>query len=59
MKEREADMEPIIIEFKGKKSFDNIKEAKQFKEELGDRYLRTWKSVHPDMTFYIVEYKED
>lgn len=51
-------MEPIIIEFKGKKSFDSIKEAKQFKEELGDRYLRTWKCVYPDMTFYIVEYEE-
>lgn len=52
-------MESIVIEFKGKKSFDTLEEAKTFKKELGDRYLRTWKSIHPDMTFYIVEFKED
>lgn len=42
--------------FEGYKSFDTLEEAKSFKRELGNRYLRTRKCVYPDMTFYIVEY---
>ena len=52
-------MEPIIIEFKGKRSFDTYEEAKTFAEEIGDRYLRTYKCRYPDLEFYIVEFKED
>lgn len=51
--------EPIIIEFKGKRSFDTYEEAKAFAKELGDRYLRTYKCRYPDLEFYIVEFKED
>ena len=52
-------MGPFVIEFKGKKAFDTIEEAKAFKEELGDRYLRTYRCRYPDAEFYIVEFKED
>ena len=44
------------IVFEGFKSFDTFEEAMAFKEELGDRYLRTRKCIYPDLTFYVVEY---
>lgn len=54
-----SEMEPIIIEFKGKRSFDTLEEAKAFAKELGDRYLRIYRCRYPDLEFYIVEFKED
>ena len=44
------------IVFEGRKSFDTLKEANAFMEELGNRYLQTIECVYPDVTFYIVEY---
>lgn len=47
------------IEFSGKKTFDTLEDAVAFKHLLGDKYLRTYKCNYPDMTFYIVEYREE
>lgn len=47
------------IKFKGKKSFDTVEKAKEFAESLGERYQRIYRCDYPDVTFYIVEFKED
>ena len=52
-------MDKFIIKFKGKKSFDTYEKAEEFRKELGDKYLRTFKCTYPDAEFYIVEFNED
>ena len=47
------------IEPTGRKTFDLLGDAVDFKWRLGDKYLRTFKCSYPDMTFYIVEYREE
>ena len=48
-----------IVLFRGKRTFDTLEEVKQFKNEIGNRYLRTYRCDYPDMSFYIVEFVED
>lgn len=49
---------PSQVKITGRKSFDTKSEAIIFKKMLGDKYKATYKIEYPDMTLYIVEYKE-
>lgn len=57
-KTKNATEEPMTIEINGKKSFDTLEAAMEFKKTLGDAYCRCYKAEYPDCTFYIVEFEE-
>lgn len=52
-------MEKVVIEFKGKNSFDTEEEAVVFKQTLVDKYKAMYKVEYPNCVFYIVEFDED
>ena len=51
--------EPVKVEFKGKITCDTLDEVEHVKKKLGDIYIASYKCKYPDITFYIVEFKEE
>lgn len=47
------------ITFKGRKSFDTLEEANEYKKKLGNRFKTCYKLEYSDFTFFVVEYDEE